>query len=97
VQIDILGAVCQPGQAGGTLTQTNNFSGVAGRWVPASIVAIQHTGRNSASADVRMTFEPRLLLQAFEDAFDSMESPSSLMASHHLKTGEDSPRDVRAL
>src|SRR5437868_4305028 len=62
-----VGAVCEPGPAGDTITQNGvtDLSVVAGRWVPASIVAIQRTGRNSASADVRMNFEPSSLFQEF--------------------------------
>src|SRR6202521_2504843 len=77
-----VGAICEPGPAGDTLTQNGvtDLSVVAGRWVPASIVAIQRTGRNSAAADVRMSFEPSSLFQEFEDAFDSIEARGALMA-----------------
>ena len=85
-----VGAVCEPGPAGDGLTQNGvtDLALVAGRWVPASIVAIQRTGRNSASADVRMTFEPNSLFQEFEDAFDSIESPGSLLAATTRKQGK---------
>ena len=85
-----VGAICEPGPAGDTLTQNGvtELSVVAGRWVPASINAIRRTGRNSASADVRMTFEPSSLFQEFEDAFDSIESPGSLQASVTRKQGK---------
>lgn len=85
-----VGAICEPGPAGETLTQNGvtDLSVVAGRWVPASIVAIQRTGRNSASADVRMTFEASSLFQEFEDAFDSIESPGSMMAAATRKQGK---------
>lgn len=85
-----VGAVCEPGPAGDTITQNGvtDLSVVAGRWVPASIVAIQRTGRNSASADVRMSFEPGSLFQEFEDAFDSIESPGSMLAAATRKQGK---------
>ena len=56
--------------------------------MPASIVAIQRTGTDSASADVRMTFEPSTLFQEFEDAFDSIESPGSTLAAATRKQGK---------
>jgi hypothetical protein len=43
---------------------------VAGRWVPASIVAIRGTGRNTTVANVRMSFEPSQIFQDFENALD---------------------------
>jgi hypothetical protein len=85
-----VGALCQPGPAGDTITQNGvtDLSVVAGRWVPASIVAIQRTGRNSASADARMSFEPSSLFQEFEEAFDSIESPGSMLAAATRKQGK---------
>jgi hypothetical protein len=85
-----IGAICEPGPAGDTLTQNGvtDLYVVAGRWVPAAIVAIQRTGRNSASADVRMTFEASSLFQEFEDAFESIESPGSMMAATTRKQGK---------
>lgn len=85
-----VGMICEPGPAGDTLTQNgvSDLSVVAGRWVPASIVSIQRTGASSASADVRMTFEPSTLFQEFEDAFDSIESPGSLLAATTRKQGK---------
>jgi hypothetical protein len=85
-----VGAVCEPGPAGDTITQNGvtDLSVVAGRWVPASIVAIQRTGRSSASADVRMSFEPSSLFQEFGDAFDSIESPGSMLAAATRKQGK---------
>ncbi len=85
-----VGTICEPGPAGETLAQNgvSELSVVAGRWVPAVIVAIQRTGRNSASADVRMTFEPTSLFQEFEDAFDSIESPGTVLAAATRKQGK---------
>ncbi len=85
-----VGALCEPGPAGETMTQNGvtDLSVVAGRWVPAAIVSIQRTGRNSASADVRMTFEPSSLFQEFEDAFDSIESPGSMLNAATRKQGK---------
>jgi hypothetical protein len=56
--------------------------------MPAAIVAIQRTAPNSASADVRMTFEPSTLFQEFEDAFDSIESPGSMLTATTRKQGK---------
>jgi hypothetical protein len=85
-----VGAICEPGPAGDTLTLNGvtDLSVVAGRWVPAAIVSIQRTGSNSASAEVRMTFEASTLFQEFEDAFDSIESPGSLLAATTRKQGK---------
>jgi hypothetical protein len=85
-----VGVICEPGPAGEMLTPNgvSDLSVIAGRWVPASIVSIQRTGPNSASADVRMTFEPNSLFQEFGDAFDSIESPGSIMATATRKEGK---------
>jgi hypothetical protein len=92
-QTTSVGAICEPGPAGDTLTQNGvtDLSVVAGRWMPAAIVAIQRTAPNSASADVRMTFEPSTLFQEFEDAFDSIESiesPGSMLTATTRKQGK---------
>jgi hypothetical protein len=85
-----VGSICEPGPAGDMLTQNgvSDLSVVAGRWMPASIVAIQRTGTNSASADVRMTFEANTLFQEFEDAFDAIQSPGSVLAAATRKQGK---------
>jgi len=85
-----VGSVCEPGPAGDTLTQegVTDLSVVAGKWVPAAIVTIQRTGRSTASADVRMTFEPSSLFQEFGDAFDAIEAPGSMMAAVTRKQGK---------
>jgi hypothetical protein len=85
-----VGALCEPGPAGETMTQNGvaDLSLVAGRWVPSAIVAIRRTGRNSASADVRMTFEPSSLFQEFEGAFDSIQSPGATLTSAARKQGK---------
>jgi hypothetical protein len=89
-QTTAVGAICEPGPAGDTLTQNGvtDLSVVAGRWMPAVIVAIQRTGPNSASADVRMNFEPSTLFQEFEDAFDSIQSPGSMLTATTRKQGK---------
>jgi hypothetical protein len=85
-----VGTICEPGPAGEMLTQNgvSDLSVIAGRWVPASIVSIQRTGSNSASAEVRMTFEANTLFQEFEDAFDSIESPGSMPAAASRRQGK---------
>ena len=70
-----LGAICEPGPAGDALAQdgVSELSLVAGRWVPASIAALNRTGRNTAIADVRMSFEPSQTFQEFGDAFAQIQ------------------------
>jgi hypothetical protein len=46
---------------------------VAGRWVPATIVAIRRTGGNSVIADVRIPFELSQIFQDFENAFEEIQ------------------------
>lgn len=70
-----VGLICEPGPAGDALVQegVSQLSLVAGRWVPSTILAINRTGRNSAIADVRMSFEPSQIFQDFGDAFDQIQ------------------------
>jgi hypothetical protein len=70
-----VGIICDPGPAGDALTQNgvSELSLVAGRWVPASIVAIRRTRGNSAIADVRMSFELSQIFQDFENAFEEIQ------------------------
>ena len=72
-------SLCEPGPAGDALTVSgvSDLSLVAGRWVPSSIIRINRIGRNSATADVRMSFEPSPLFQEFEDALDAIQSPDA--------------------
>jgi hypothetical protein len=85
-----VGSICEPGPAGDTITLNgvSDLSVLAGRWVPAAIVTIQRTGPNSASADVRMNFEPSSLFQEFEEAFNSIEAPGSMMEATARKQGK---------
>jgi hypothetical protein len=78
-----VGTICEPGPAGDALTQegVSQLSLVAGRWVPATIVAIRRTGRNSAIAEVRMSFEPSQIFQEFENAFEQIQSPGRTLAA----------------
>ena len=77
-----VGTICEPGPAGDALTQdgVSELSLVAGRWVPASIVAIRRTGRNTASADVRMSFEPSPTFRDFEAAFEQIQAAGGKLA-----------------
>ena len=69
--------------------QIKELSLVAGRWVPASIVAIRRTGPNTAIADVRMSFEPSQVFQEFETAFEQIQSPGlALMLGGIRKQGK---------
>lgn len=71
-----LATLCEPGPAGDALTQdgVSELSLIAGRWVPDSVSAIRRTGRNSAVADVRMTFQPYPLFHDYESAFEQIQS-----------------------
>jgi len=82
--------ICEPGPAGDAVTPSgvSELSTVAGRWVPASVVAIQRSGRNSATAEVRMSFEPSQLFQDFEEAFDSIQTPGAMAALGTRKQGK---------
>jgi hypothetical protein len=70
-----VGTFCEPGPAGDALVQegVSQLSLVTGRFVPSTILAIRRTGRNSATADVRMSFEPSQIFQDFGDAFDQLQ------------------------
>jgi hypothetical protein len=70
-----VGTFCEPGPAGDALLQegVSQLSLVTGRWVPSTILAIRRTGRNRATADVRMSFEPSQIFQDFGDAFDQIQ------------------------
>jgi len=78
-----VGTICEPGPAGDALTQdgVSELTLVAGRWVPASIIAIQRSGRNTATADVRMSFEPSPIFQDFANAFEQIGAPGGTLAA----------------
>jgi len=85
-----VGTLCEPGPAGDALTQNEltDLSLVAGHWAPASIVAIRRTGRGSASAEVRMNFEPSPLFREFEDVFDQIQAPGLSLSPETRKQGK---------
>lgn len=70
-----MGRICQPGPAGEALTIENatELSIIAGRWVPAVILNISRSGDGSATAEVRMTFEPSPIYRDFESTFDDIQ------------------------
>ena len=72
---EAIGKICQPGPAGDALTLENSteLSLIAGRWVPAVISNIYRSGDGSATAEVRMTFEPSPIYRDFESAFDDIQ------------------------
>jgi len=76
-----VGTLCEPGPAGDALTQegVSELSLVAGRWVPDSIVALRRTGRNTAVADVRMTFQASSLFHDYETVFNQIQSAGRAM------------------
>jgi len=76
-----VGTLCEPGPAGDALTQdgVSELSFVAGRWVPDSVVSIRRTGRDSAVAEVRMTFQSSALFQDYEAVFNQIQSANRTM------------------
>jgi hypothetical protein len=82
-----LGMMCTPGPAGDGLKQdgTTELSLEAGQWVPAAIVSIQRSGRNAATAEVRMSFEPSSLYREFETAISDIQSPAATQAVSDTK------------
>jgi len=85
-----VGTLCEPGPAGDALTQNGltELSLVAGRWVPSAVLSIQRTGRNSASGDVRMSFEASPLFREFQDAFDRISSPEFVLTLSSRQLGK---------
>jgi len=85
-----VGTFCQPGPAGDALTQDGltDMSLVAGRWVPSAVLSIRRTGRNSASGDVRMTFEASPLFREFQDSFDRITAPAFAMTLSSRQQGK---------
>jgi hypothetical protein len=70
-----MGKICQPGPTGDSLTQVGSaeLAIVAGRWVPAAITSIARSVGSSATAEVRLRFEPSPLYRDFESAFDTIQ------------------------
>lgn len=84
------GGLCVPGPAGDLLKQegATGLSMIAGRWVPDVILSIQRGGRISASAEVRMKFEPTLLYREFESALNVIQYPADALAMSATKQGK---------
>jgi hypothetical protein len=82
-----LGMMCTPGAAGDVLKQegATELSLAAGQWAAAAIVSIQRTGRNRATTEVRMSFEPTPLYHEFENAFSDIQTPASTQALSETK------------
>jgi hypothetical protein len=70
-----IGKICEPGPTGEALSLegSTELALVAGRWVPAVISNISRSGDGSATAEVRMTFEPSPTYRDFESAFDDIQ------------------------
>lgn len=85
-----MGKICEPGPAGEglTLVGSTELSLVAGRWVPASITHISRSGDGTASAEVRMTFEPSPLYRDFENSFDDIQQSAGVSAIEYKKEGK---------
>jgi hypothetical protein len=60
--------------------------------VPAAIVTIRRTGRNTAAANVRMSFEPSQIFQDFENFFDEIQSAGQTLS---LNTGKQQGKMVQ--
>ena len=89
-----VGTMCAPGAAGDGLQQEGaaELSLAAGQWAPAAIASLQRTGRNSASAEVRMSFDPAPLYHEYETAFSNIQSPAATQALSDTKQ----PKMMRA-
>jgi hypothetical protein len=72
---------------------TTELSLEAGQWIPAAIVSIQRSGRNAATAEVRMSFEPSALYREFEAAFSDIQDPAATQALSSAKQ----PKMMRAV
>lgn len=70
-----MGKICRPGPSGETLAQSGSteLTFVAGRWVPLSIGSMNRLGGDTATAEVRMSFDPSPLYRDFETQFDQLE------------------------
>jgi len=73
------GNLCVPGPAGGPIKHDSatSLSLPAGHWAPSTVTALQRTGATTATAQVRMTFEPSNLYREFENAFDALRIAGS--------------------
>jgi len=73
-----LGKLCEPGPAGDAVVQvgTTELALVAGHWTPENVVSIARSGGGSATAEVRMRFEPSPLYRDFEAAFNQIQLAS---------------------
>jgi|HubBroStandDraft_6_1064221.scaffolds.fasta_scaffold267164_2 hypothetical protein len=73
------GNLCVPGPAGGPIKQdtATSLSLPAGHWAPSTLISLQRTGATTATAQVRMTFEPSNLYRGFETAFDALRISGS--------------------
>jgi hypothetical protein len=83
-------AICSPGPAGDGVESAGpaELSVVAGRWVPSTVTAIDRTGRNSATAEARMQFEPSDVYQGMQAAFDALQTPESVATAGDRKQGK---------
>jgi hypothetical protein len=84
-----LGTICEPGVSGQgiTLSGANELMLNAGHWVPVTVLSISRTGRNRATAEVRLTFEASQLYAEFESDFDSVQTVEAAQALGNKKQG----------
>jgi hypothetical protein len=73
------GNLCIPGPAGGPIQQDSATAlrFTAGHWTPSTVIALQRTSLTSATAQIRMTFEPSPLYHEFGEAFDALRASGS--------------------
>jgi len=76
------GLMCSAGAAGEALTPEGaaELSLVAGQWAPTTILSIQRSGRNRATAEVQMSFEPTPLYHEFEAVLSDIQTPAAAQA-----------------
>lgn len=84
------GNLCIPGPAGGAIQQESATALLltAGHWAPAAIVSLQRTGTTTATAQVRVSFEPSPLYRDFENAFDALRTAGSSLDLDQKGTGK---------
>jgi hypothetical protein len=74
------GPVCSPGPSGtGLELNFTTFSFSAGSLTAADVTGVAQTGPNSASAQVRLIFQPSPLYGQYRDVFDHLTAEAQVM------------------
>jgi hypothetical protein len=84
------GNLCVPGAAGGAIQQDTATALLltAGHWTPLTIISMERTSRTSATAQVRMAFEPSSLYRDYENSFDALRTAGSSRDLDQKKDGK---------